>query len=82
MADKLKKYKQKRNFNKTNEPKGKKEKTLRQLKFVIQHHLARRDHYDFRIEWDGTLKSWAVPKGPSYNPNDKRLAVQVERSSY
>ena len=78
MADKLKKYKQKRNFNKTNEPKGKKEKTLRQLKFVIQHHLARRDHYDFRIEWDGTLKSWAVPKGPSYNPDDKRLAVQVE----
>lgn len=78
MAANLKKYKQKRNFNKTKEPKGEKEKTLKKLKFVVQHHLARRDHYDFRIEWNGTLKSWAVPKGPSYSPNDKRLAVQVE----
>ncbi len=76
--DKLTKYKQKRNFDKTNEPDGKNGKTLKKLKFVVQHHLARRDHYDFRLEWAGTLKSWAVPKGPSYNSNDKRLAVKVE----
>ena len=78
MKDNLKKYKQKRNFNKTEEPKGKSKKSTKVLKFVVQHHLASRDHYDFRLEWKGTLKSWAVPKGPSYNPEDKRLAVQVE----
>ena len=74
----LKKYNQKRNFNKTSEPIGKKEKSKKKLRFVVQHHLARKDHYDFRLEWNGTLKSWAVPKGPSYNPQDKRLAIQVE----
>lgn len=78
MDDKLKKYREKRNFNKTDEPTDKKRKSSKKLRFVIQHHLARKDHYDFRLEWEGTLKSWAVPKGPSYNPNDKRLAIQVE----
>lgn len=74
----LKEYNQKRNFNKTSEPKGKKEKSNKKHVFVVQHHLARKDHYDFRLEWGGVLKSWAVPKGPSYNPNNKRLAVIVE----
>ncbi len=76
--DKLKKYKEKRDFTKTKEPKGKKEKSNKKLRFVVQHHMARREHYDFRLEWNGTLLSWAVPKGPSYNTKDKRLAVHVE----
>lgn len=74
----LKKYNQKRDFKKTKEPVGKKEVSHKKLRFCVQHHMARREHYDFRLEWDGTLKSWAVPKGPSYNPKDKRLAVHVE----
>lgn len=78
MSNKLKKYTEKRNFDKTNEPKGKTRKTKKTLKFVVQHHLASKDHYDLRLEWQGTLKSWAVPKGPSYNPKDKRLAIEVE----
>lgn len=78
MKDKLQKYQEKRNFNKTKEPFGKVEKRQKKLRFVVQHHLARRDHYDFRLEWDGTLKSWAVPKGPSFQNKDKRLAVHVE----
>lgn len=78
MTVKLKEYNQKRNFEKTLEPEGKTEKPEECLKFVVQHHAARRDHYDLRLEWDGGLLSWAVPKGPSYNTRDKRLAVQVE----
>lgn len=78
MAEKLTEYNRKRNFARTLEPEGRAELTVSDLRFVVQHHLARRDHYDFRLEWDGALLSWAVPKGPSYNTRDKRLAVQVE----
>lgn len=78
MKNTLNKYNQKRNFNKTKEPTGKVSKSKKKLRFVVQHHLARKDHYDFRLEWKGVLKSWAVPKGPSYNRKDKRLAIMVE----
>lgn len=78
MAEKLNAYNRKRNFARTSEPEGKPEAVQAGLKFVVQHHLARRDHYDFRLEWEGVLLSWAVPKGPSYDTRDKRLAVQVE----
>ena len=75
----LNQYNNKRNFNKTKEPIGRvNKKSNKKLKFVIQHHIARKDHYDFRLEFDGVLKSWAVPKGPSFNTSDKRLAVKVE----
>ena len=78
MAEELKEYNRKRNFEKTGEPEGKPEEPEERLKFVVQHHMARRDHFDFRLEWAGALLSWAVPKGPSYNTRDKRLAIQVE----
>ncbi len=73
----LTRYKQKRSFNKTPEPTGGKA-SARALKFVIQLHDASRLHYDFRLEMDGALKSWAVPKGPSTDPATKRLAMMVE----
>ena len=73
----LKEYHKKRNFKTTNEPKGKIEK-CEEHKFVVQYHEARAKHYDFRLEHNGVLLSWAVPKGLSKNPKDKRLAVHVE----
>ena len=77
----LKRYVAKRNFRKTAEPSEKSRAGKgrgKQLIFVIQKHAARRLHWDFRLEWGGTLRSWAVPKGPSLDPADKRLAVEVE----
>jgi len=74
----LTKYHQKRKFNQTPEPKGKLVKAAKALHFVVQKHAATRLHYDFRLEHAGVLVSWAVPRGPSLNTQDKRLAMMVE----
>ena len=78
MPDALKLYKAKRNFSITSEPAEGGDASPDALTFVIQKHWASRLHYDLRLELDGTMKSWAVPKGPSYDSRDKRMAVHVE----
>jgi len=80
-ADQLQEYRARRDFSKTAEPydtRPRRRRARNKLLFVVQKHDATRLHYDFRLEWDGVLKSWAVTRGPSYDPAEKRLAVRTE----
>ena len=76
--DRLGRYEQKRDFTVTPEPKADRPRKSAGLSYVIQKHWASHLHYDFRLELDGVLVSWAVPKGPSFDPKDKRMAIHVE----
>jgi DNA ligase D-like protein (predicted 3'-phosphoesterase) len=76
--DSLTNYQAKRHFQHTSEPVGGQHKSSKNPVFIVQQHHSSTHHYDFRLEIDGTLKSWAVPKGPSVNPSTKRLAVPTE----
>ncbi|MBA7482968.1 Multifunctional non-homologous end joining protein LigD [subsurface metagenome] len=77
-SDTLDDYRERRNFSRTPEPPGEREAAAARPVFVIQKHDATTLHYDFRLEADGVLKSWAVPKGPSVDPKEKRLAIPTE----